>query len=196
MAKRKVLKRPTNRAEYIDYIQTARRSMRASANQIKKRQDLPQFGAESFLKFEKRLKSTLGKRKLSEIDDDMLRTIYRDTAYLYENIKSTHLSGAIEAKEKWLPIKEKMSVLSKSKQDQIQELYNKYVSNFALIDRFRYEILETNVSFIYDVIDIEQALQELDDALRNVLKGGVQITDAEFNIRFPAELEKIRKRHS
>lgn len=196
MAKRKVLKRPTNRTEYIDYIQTARRSMRASATQIKKRQDLPQFGAESFLKFEKRLQSTLGKRKLSEIDDDMLRTIYRDTAYLYENIKSTHLSGAIEAKEKWLPIKEKMSVLSKAKQDQIQELYNKYVSNYALIDRFRYEILETNVSFIYDVVDIEQALQELDEALRNVFKGGVQITDAEFNIRFPAELEKIRKRHS
>ena len=47
-----------SKADMIDDIQRMRRSMRASATQIKKRQDLPQFGAESFLKFDSRLKKT------------------------------------------------------------------------------------------------------------------------------------------
>ena len=178
----------------IDEIQRMRRSMRASATHIKKRQDLPQFGAESFLKFESRLKKTLGKQKLSSLDEEQIRTIYRDIKYLKENVKSTNLRGAERAAEKWLPIKQLIEQLSPEKQRQVRELYSKYISHFALLERFRYEMMETSVSYIYDVVDTEQAIYELDLVLHKLMGGGVQITDEEFNICFPQELANIRRK--
>lgn len=178
----------------IDDIQKMRRSMRASATQIKKRQDLPQYGAESFLKFEGRLKKTLGRKKLSSLDEEQIRTIYRDVTYLKKNVKSTNLKGAIESAEKWLPIKQLIDQLSPEKQRQVQALYNEYVRHFALLERFRYELMETSVSYVYDVVDMDEAINDLSTVLRNLMGGGMKITDEEFNIRFPQELKNIRRK--
>ena len=182
-----------SKADMIDDIQRMRRSMRASATQIKKRQDLPQFGAESFLKFDSRLKKTLGRKSLSSLDEEQIRTIYRDITYLKENVKSTNLRGAEKAAKSWLPIQEQIKALSKEKQRQVYELYDKFVSQFRLIDKFKYELMEQTVSYIYDVVDMDKAVLELREILDKISEGGTNISDEEFGIRFTQELKNLRR---
>lgn len=180
--------------EMIDEIRKIERKVIRRIKRIEQRKDLPQFGAESFRKFEKRVWNKTEGKPLSTLSESELRTILRDVRYL-DNLKSTSIRGATQAKKVYLPVKDKLEALSKTTQNKFWELYDKIVERFELMNRFKYELYSSAIDYIYGgQTDTDKAVQQIFDEYDKIAtETGMTLDDKPFRISFTKRLEEIFK---
>lgn len=130
----------------IRNIRRINRNVRDRIKRIESKEDLPQYGATSYRNFEKRLKE---KGNLSKLSIQELNTINRDIVYLDTSVKTTRVEGAELAQKYYEPFKEKLSALSKEKQAEVMDTYNKIIDRFADFAKYKYELLNVSVNEIY-----------------------------------------------
>lgn len=136
------------KSEYIKKIIQLERKLEDRVTHIEAREYLPQFGAESFRKFQNRLENKLRGKDLSSLTEEELRTVYRDIAYI-GNLKSTTVAGAYKAQRMYLPIQEKLQALSPDVRRRFWAIYSKIIETNALMEQFKYELMEQNIDYLY-----------------------------------------------
>lgn len=183
-----------NKSETIKDIRRLEKNVRARVKEIEEREDLPQFGAESFRKYEKRVQNFLKEKdatRLSQLSEAQLAIISRDIRYLNQ-LKSTSIKGAIQAKEMYLPIKERLDVLSPEQRHKFWETYNKVVERYAGMDKFKYDIQGVIIDSVYDGEEVDSVVNKIFEQYDTVLEGlGDEATDEKIKIRFTSKLKSL-----
>lgn len=184
-----------SKSEMIKDIKRLEKNIRQRAENISKREDLPQFGVESFRNFETRLKNKLGdKRNLSSLSDKDIITIHRDVRYL-NKLKSLNIKGAEKARDIYVPFKERISTLSPQSQDRVYEIYDKVLDRLETMEDFKYELYDYIVDYIYEgEFDNDKAVlkifEKYDDTLKKL---GRKATDGDIAVLFTSKLKDNRK---
>lgn len=184
-----------NKSAMIRDIRRLEKNLKGRVSSIEKREDLPQFGAESFRKFERRMNKLLqGKRNLGALSEEQIQTLHRDIRYL-NDLKSTSIKGATKARDVYKPVKEKIDALSPKLREKFWEIYNKTVERFGYMDMYKYELFETNIDYLYSgETDVDQAVAEIfkqyDKTLRELRGEGDEET---VRILFTQRLQDLFK---
>ena len=183
------------KSELIKEIQRLERNIRKRVEHIESREDLPQFGAESFRKYEKRKANKLDKKRLTSLSEKDLTTLYRDIKYL-NDLRSLNIKGAEYAKEKYLPIKNMLETFSPDMREKFKEAYSKLVSNYALTDKyFKYEVqgaeMELMLSGQSNTDEIYRRIKELFD---ETLFENPDANETELRVLFADKLKNISQR--
>ena len=179
----------------IKDIRRIERNISKRVANIEQREDLPQFGAESFRKYQQRVKNKLGgKKSLTSLTEEQIRTIHRDVRYL-NTLKSTSIKGAEQARDMYIPVKEKLEALSPDLRKRFWTIYEKMVDRFGYMEMFKYELFESNIDYIYGgESDEDKAVQEVFDLYDKTLKElGGNVTDEEVKVLFTSKLQTLRK---
>lgn len=184
-----------DKSELIKEIQRLERNIRKRVENIEAREDLPQFGAESFRKYEKRKANKLDGKKLTSLSEKDLTTLYRDISYL-NDLKSLSIKGAEYAKEKYLPIKNMLETFSPNMKEKFREAYSKLVSNYGLTDKyFKYEVqgaeIELMLSGQSNTDEIYRRIKELFD---ETLFENPDANETEIRVLFADKLKDISQR--
>lgn len=182
-----------NANELAKDIRRIEKNLKQRVAHIEAHEDLPQFGAESFRKFEDRLHRKLDGKPLSSLTEEELRTLHRDIRYI-NDLKSTSIRGAEIARDKYIPIKERLEALSPELRDRFREAYNKLVDENKLLEQFKYDIMGVDIDMIYggsQADDIYYNIMELVD--KTLEKLGSGYTDEEFKLLLTSELESFLK---
>lgn len=137
------------------------------------------------------LEKTIPKR-LTELSDKDLRTLYRDLRYI-NSLKSSTVKGALQAQQKFEPIKAKLSVLSKETQDKFWSIYGRlYEKTGGEMEKFKYELFETNIDYIYSGSSVDDAFEEIINEYNASLED--EDTDEEVRISFTNKLKNLRRK--
>lgn len=182
-----------NANELAKDIRRIEKNLKQRVAHIEAHEDLPQFGAESFRKFEDRLHRKLDGKPLSSLTEEELRSLHRDIRYI-NDLKSTSIRGAEIARDKYLPIKERLEALSPELRDRFREAYNKLVGENKLLEQFKYDIMGVDIDMIYggsQADDIYFTIREVVD--KTLEKLGSGYTDEEFKLLLTSELESFLK---
>lgn len=184
-----------SKSEMIKDIRKIEQNLSRRVANIEKREDLPQFGAESFRKYQQRVKNKLGgKKSLTSLTEEQVRTIHRDVRYL-NTLKSTSIKGAEQARDMYLPVKQKLETLSPDLRKKFWSIYEKVVERFGYMDMFKYELFESNIDYIYGgESDTDKAVAEIFELYDKTLKElGGNVTDEEIKVLFTSKLQSLRK---
>ena len=182
-----------NANELAKDIRRIEKNLKQRVAHIEAHEDLPQFGAESFRKFEDRLHRKLDGRPLSSLTEEELRTLHRDIRYI-NDLKSTSIRGAEIARDKYIPVKEKLDVLSPEIKSKFWEIYGKLVDENRLLEQFKYDIMGADISMIYggtQADEIVETIRELYDTTLEEL--GRNATDEDIKVLFTSKLESFLK---
>lgn len=149
----------------------------------------PQYAVNRFREIEKDVP-----KKLSDLSDEKLRTLYRDLRYI-NNLKSASVKGAKEVQQKFEPIKNNLTALSPETRKKFWEIYGKvYEITSGTMENFKYEIFETNIDYIYSGQDIDKAVSEIINEYNKSLKElGGNATDENVKLLFTSKLQTLRK---
>ncbi len=150
----------------------------------------PQYAVKHFRELEKRIP-----KKLTDLSDKELRTLYRDLRYI-NALKSSTVKGAKEIQKKFLPIEKQLNALSKTTRNKFWEAYGKiFESTGGVLEKFKYEILETNIDYIYGGdVDIDSIVNDIVSAYdKTLLELGYDPDDETIKLHFTDKLDKLRK---
>ena len=132
-------------------------------------------------------------KDISVLSDKELNNLYRDLKYI-NNLKTSYVKGAEEVANKFAPIKEKLSYLSKEKQNEFWKMYGKLYERTATFEHFKYELFETNIDYIYDGEDVDFAVANIIEKYDETLKElGSKGDDENVRILFTSKLKDLRK---
>lgn len=190
-----------SKSELIKDIQRLTRNVERRATAIESREDLPQFGAESFRKFEKRVANKLDGKSLSSLSEKDLTTIHRDIRYL-NDLKSLNIHGAEKARDVWLPIKEKLAILSPAQREKFWEIYSKLVGENAMLDQFKYEIQDVAIDKVFEAEDVDKTVFDILKAYDESIPGYEEYSkmpdysDTDLSFDDIRKLENKRRRES
>lgn len=148
-----------------------------------------QFSAIRFRELEKNLP-----RKLTDLSKQELKNLHRDLRYL-QGLKTSYLKGASKAKSSFENIREHLGSLSKKSQDKFWEIYGKlYNQTSGLLEKFKYEIFETNIDYIFSGEEVDKAVFEIEDLFRETIKELGSAADEEsISKLFLSKLSTLRK---
>ena len=170
-----------------------RRLIRNLSARIKNIENLgvtaPKYAVNKFRELEK----TIPKR-LTQLKTKELRTLYRDLKYI-SSLKSSSVKGAIDVQQKFEPVKEKLNQLSEPTQAKFWNIYGMlYENTGSTMEKFKYEIFETNIDFIYSGSSVDNAVEQIINAYDQTLENlGDYSDDETVKILFTQKLQDIRK---
>lgn len=182
-----------NANELAKDIRRIEKNLKQRVAHIEAREDLPQFGAESFRKFEEKLHRKLDGNLLSSLTEAELRTLHRDIRYI-NDLKSTSIKGAEMARDKYIPVKDKLDALSPEIRNKFWEIYGKLVDENRLLEQFKYDIMGADINLIYggtQADEIVDTIRELYDTTLEEL--GRNATDEDIKVLFTSKLESFLK---
>lgn len=149
----------------------------------------PQYAVQKYREIEKNIP-----KRLTQLSQKELNTLYRDLRYI-NSLKSSTAKGAMQTQAKFEPIKDKLQVLSEDKRKKFWEIYGKlYERTSGTMEKFKYELFETNIDYIYSGQDTDSAVEEIIEEYDKTLKelGGF-VTDEEIKVLFTSKLGSLFK---
>ena len=149
----------------------------------------PQYAVSAYRELEKRIP-----KKITQLSDKELKTLYRDLRYI-NSLKSSTVKGALQSQAKFEPIKDKLEALSPETRKKFWSIYGKlYERTSGTLENFKYEIFETNIDYIYGGQDVDKAVEDIIAEYDKTLKElGGDVTDEEIKILFTSKLQTLRK---
>lgn len=149
----------------------------------------PQYAVNRFRDVEKELP-----KRLSQLPEEDLRTLYRDLRYI-NSLKSSTVRGALDVQQKFEPIKAKLDALSPETRKKFWSIYGKlYERTSGTMENFKYELFEANIDYIYGGQDTDKAVQDIIEQYDNTLKQlGGNASDEEVKVLFTSKLHSLLK---
>ena len=156
-------------------------------NIMKYGDNLPQYAVHKWKEFKDKFPERITKR----LEPKKLVSIYRDLKYI-NALKTSTIKGAKRTQKVFVPVKEKLNVLSKSAQDKFWDIYSKLYEHTATMERFKYELFDTIVDYTYKGTDEDKAVIDIirayDQSLMQMEGAG---NDEQIRLLFTSKLEKL-----
>lgn len=157
-----------SRNEMIEEIKRLTKNLSRRAKSI---ESLGDSYSQDFVKsFKSTRKQFTG--RYANMSDEQLEKLLRNLRY-ENNLTGSTVEGVKFLKNKFEPIKEKISTLSPKTQHKVIETYNKVMEKAeSLLDKYRYELLEIVTNKIYEGENPEEIVQEIHESFtQSMLEG-------------------------
>lgn len=181
-------------AENSDYKTILKESQRLYKNLSRRMTNIMKYGdkaSQHAVSKWKEFNDEFPERITKRLEPKKLVSIYRDLKYI-NALKTSTVKGAIRTKKVFVPVKEKLNVLSKSSQDKFWDIYSKLYEHTTTMERFKYELFDTIIDYVYEGIDEDKAVIDIirayDQSLMQMEGAG---TDEQVRLLFTSKLEKL-----
>lgn len=182
------------KSDTLKDIRRLERNVRSRVENIEARKDLPQFGAESFRKFEMRVQNYLekaGVTSISKLPEEQIEKISRDIRYLNQ-LKSTSVKGAELAKEFYVPTKERLDALSPEQEGRTYNIYDRVLSRFMGMENYKYEIQNYIVDRMLEGADNDSIFKEIFDMYdTTIAEYGAMGNEHDIALSFTSKLKEF-----
>lgn len=163
-------------------ISRLKKNISRRIDRIEKRKDsLSQFAVQKY-------KNIKNLNNLKNLNAKEVRVLYRDLKYV-NNLKSATVSGALDVKQNFEEISNKVSNLSQEKQQEFWDTYQKALEESPLYEKYKYEVFENIIDSMMEGQDSEEIINNIIEAYeRTSLSLGDDYDEEDFKELFDIEL--------
>ena len=181
-----------NSEQLVKEIRKINKNLSRRLNRIEKRGlEVSAFAINQY----KELKEKMPKGKeLRKLDKNELQSYYRDIKYI-NSLKTSTVKGALNTKNRFEPVQEKLNALSQDKRDKFWEIYGKLYSYNPYLEKFKYEIFDESIDEVYAGEEPDKYVLELINEYDAIVKGlGSKVTDNKIKKKlFTNRIDKMYK---